>query len=443
MDIRTDLGNHMPATRRALYGQTADLRNRLQQLGDHDNQMLDELHKLRRMVENLERSQRERKAYYLIAEAGFPNYGDELIAREWLRYLAWLHPETPVIMDCMHAGSAAALLYGQHPQLTVVDTVARLSVENVHVDKSDNLSAEPVQPIADHILRALDDDGMAAQVAAGIRLIQRSMRGMHVLGGGYLNSMWPANLARLAAPLWAASHGLPAMVTGTGILPLEDKDLDFVRQVVDAVQLFSCRDALSAQALGTDADNVRVAPDDCFVNGLEGVYHRDPASLPDVMVCVQNDLVDGKQSVVDTMVRTLQAWGVEPGARVGVVECIPYEVGDVLAAVAQAGWTPVLFPMQLLLEDGFPAREGQRWLSTRYHPHLLAAAVGASGSYMVVKPGYYDVKHDAVLRMGSHWTPIAIGADVIPEPGQGFADVSKRFVYRDQIRADAAVLYGR
>lgn len=128
--------------------------------------------------------------------------------------------------------------------------------------------------------------------------------------------------------------------------------------------------------------------------------------------------------------------------RVGVVECIPYDSMDALRVIRDHGWEPVLFPLQNLIDHGFPARSGQRWLSTRYHPHLLAAARGCSGTFIPVKPGYYDVKHAAVLRMGSRWTQTTIGDSLIPKPGPGFADPSVRFAYRDQIRAQVAPLYG-
>lgn len=89
---------------------------------------------------------------------------------------------------------------------------------------------------------------------------------------------------------------------------------------------------------------------------------------------------------------------------------------DALRVIRDHGWEPVLFPLQNLIDHGFPARSGQRWLSTRYHPHLLAAARGCSGTFIPVKPGYYDVKHAAVLRMGSRWTQTTIGDSLIPKP---------------------------
>lgn len=78
----------------------------------------------------------QKKAFYLICEPGFPNYGDELIAAEWLKYLAAAHPDVPVIMDCLRPGPASAILRGYHPHLTVVDTVARLTFENEYAEAS-------------------------------------------------------------------------------------------------------------------------------------------------------------------------------------------------------------------------------------------------------------------------------------------------------------------
>ena len=115
-----------------------------------------------------------------------------------------------------------------------------------------------------------------------------------------------------------------------------------------------------------------LAPDDCFVYGLEGVYLPDEAAgdLPETMVCVQTDLVPDPAALLDHMVAVLQAWEAPAGERVGVVECIPYDSMDALRVIRDHGWEPVLFPLQNLIDHGFPARSGQRWLSTRYHPHV-------------------------------------------------------------------------
>lgn len=389
------------------------------------------------------------RAHYLIGEAGFPNYGDELIAREWVKYLAQVDPGAPVILDCLCAGPAAAILYDLHPKLTVVDTIAQLCMvdrerlfRELPEGSDETIESIPVTAIAEQVERALDDEGFAARYAAGIRLLNDQVRSLHVIGGGYMRSFWNANFARLGALEWGRKHGLTVAVSGVGLEPLDDDDAQFAAKVARESNFFSCRDVHSRNAIDPKHQYTRLAPDDCFVNALEGVYLPDDVAVPRTMVCMQTDLVEDPQALLTHMVAVLEAWGVPAGERIGVVECIPYDSLDAMNVIAEHGWKPVLFPLQNLMDHGFPARAGQRWLSTRYHPHLLAAASGASGTFISVQPGYYDVKHEAVLRMGSRWTQTHLGQQDIPQPGPGFADPSIRFKYRDQIRAGLAPLYG-
>lgn len=379
-------------------------------------------------------------AHYLIGEAGYPNYGDELITREWVKYLNEIDPETPVVLDCMCSGPAAALLYGLHPRIMAVDTIAQLTHHNYEVLRHED-GGEGVVPVSERTVAQLSDESLAARYAAGIQLFTNHARDCHVIGGGYMHSEWSAGLARLAAVQWGAEHGMPTAVSGVGLEPLSAVDVPYVRRVAQSTDAFSCRDRHSVTAIDPKHDHVTLAPDDCFVNALDGVYLDDTAHLPETMLCVQSDLIEDKRAVLDYAIRAFQQWGVKEGDAIGVVECIPYDSVDTMETLRTQGYEPVLFPLQHLIDRGFPARPGQRWLSTRYHPHLLAAARGCSGSYIVVKPGYYDIKHEAVLRMGSRWTQVTLGEN-IPAPGPGFADPSVRFVYRDRIRAQVAPLYG-
>src|SRR5699024_11271064 len=59
-------------------------------------------------------------------------------------------------------------------------------------------------------------------------------------------------------------------------------------------------------------------------------------------------------------------------------------------------------PFDELWAFGLPTREGQTWISTRFHPHLVASARGISGIAVSAHTGmYYTVKHASV---GSEWT---------------------------------------
>lgn len=210
-------------------------------------------------------------AHYLIGEAGFPNYGDELIAREWVKYLAQIDPETPVVLDCMCSGPAAAYLYGLHPRVMSVDTVAQLA-QNNYLDllreTGKGEGGVPVALLAERLHAQLDDEGQAPRYAAGIQLFANHIKDCHVIGGGYMHSEWSAGLSRLAAPQWAQQRGIPAVVSGVGLEPLTAGDAAYVHDVALAVTAFSCRDQQSVTAVDPKHDLVDIAPDDCFVNAL-------------------------------------------------------------------------------------------------------------------------------------------------------------------------------
>lgn len=391
---------------------------------------------------NLERDCQEQlsKAFYLIAEPGYPNYGDELIAGEWLTLLGKYYPEIPVVLDCARPGPAAVILKDKHPHAIFTDTLRRLGTENPFPYDG------PIDDIAHFVSEALNDDGIAPNYASGIRLLQHGVRSIHMLGGGYMRGDWTCNLSRLAVGPWAHSRNIPVAATGLGLMPITGSSLRFAQQSAKAFDAFTVRDVPTQVALQGDsaddaADTVKVAPDDCFVNGLSDCY-ASPEGLPDVMVCVQSDFVEEAAALFDQVRRTLEVWGVNKGDAVGVVECNPRIDYPILPYLEANGYSNLrFFPVIDLLEKGFPARAGQRWLSTRYHPHILAAAKGCSGSFISVDSSYYDVKHDAVLRMGSHWTRNTIG-EAVPSPGQGF-DGGLVEKYSHEIRQNVCTLYPR
>ncbi|PWG65908.1 polysaccharide pyruvyl transferase family protein [Bifidobacterium callitrichidarum] len=378
-----------------------------------------------------------RDVLYLIAEPGYPNYGDELIAAEWLKYLAQRHPESPVVMDCARPGPAAAILQGIHPRASFTDTLRRLGTENPFPYDG------PIKDIAGFVGEALENDGLSPRYAMGIRLLQHRTRSIHILGGGYMRGDWTCNLSRLAIGPFARQHGIPVIATGLGLMPLDGESLAFARHSAAAFDGFTVRDERTLETLnngGSGKAIAELAPDDCFVNALKGCYMEDE-SLPAVMLCVQSDFVADSERLHTYAVSILETWGIGLHDPIGVVECNPLIDRPIYDYLIAYGYDHVrFFPLAEILERGFPAREGQRWVSTRYHPHILAAAKGCTGSFISVDAGYYDVKHAAVLRMGSHWTKAALGQPA-PLPGEGFADPNLPERYSKQIRRIADILY--
>lgn len=426
---------YLPVSSRSFHRNEEYLQNKANSVSRELTQIRAELADLRSIAEYRSAMQHDAKAFYLLAEPGFPNYGDELIAREWIRYLASARPEVPVVLDCSRPGPTAAEFMGLHPHLTVTDTISRLSLESP-ADNQNN-----VLQIAPFVRDALDNEGKAARYCAGIRIVRDRTRSFHVLGGGYINCKWQANMARLEAGAWCEDHGIPAIATGLGLLPVDEDTTGYLRGALPKFSSATLRDQESLD-LFKDSPNgdLNLAPDDCFVNGLDGCY-RTCEPLPRVMVCVQTDQVEHPNKLLEHVVRILEQWNIPKDEQIGVVECIPYGDRPVFDRLYELGYTVRFFSLIDLLTNGFPADAGQTWISTRYHPHLLAAACGARGVYVTVDSSYYNVKHQAVLRMGSQWNDAPLDGE-IPQPGEGFAHLNLRHQYRNQIQESARLVYG-
>ncbi len=357
---------------------------------------------------------------YLIAPTGYPNYGDELIARTWLRRLARIRPQAKVILDCHSPGSASALMGDAHPDLRVVDTLWQLS--------NHAAETEPDAPWS-WVGRAVLDAGLAPRLTAGIDLLH-SATTIHLLGGGYVNSVWPHHISLLvAAAAVSGRSGAKVVATGQGLVPtVEEPAWTALVTALGAFDIVDVRDTASAQAL-EGAVGVRQSGDDAWLalHRPQPAVYRDevPAETPGqgggVVLCLQSDLTEkftgpsgsGVEALAAFVHDTLDAWEV-PGSAVTVVEGIPghdYEVpfrlGSRLDGARVLNFHDVWF-------GGLPAGQGSTWISTRFHPHLIAAAAGDPGVAIVPMPVYYSTKHRSLVEAGSAWSVVDSG-DTIPD----------------------------
>ncbi|HSS67159.1 MAG TPA: polysaccharide pyruvyl transferase family protein [Nocardioidaceae bacterium] len=321
---------------------------------------------------------------YLVASTGFPNYGDELVGARWLRYLARTAPDAEVWLDSPSPGNSQLLLGGLHPNVRFVDTLFRIAWAAPSEDPDD---------LVEFGAEAVRNPGLVPRFALGVELLQTTDV-FHVLGGGYINSVWPRHLLLLAAGSeLAASSGARVALTGAGLAPAVGVP-SLMQRVLDRYAVVDVRDEMSR---GIAADQrATVIGDDVLLDLDDDSYdHRDSRS---VMVCAQSDHVDaGVEAVAQTVLGTLEKWGVD-GSQVGYVETMPGEDRRVFELLEPSLADIRFYPFVEVWRDGFPARRGQRWITTRYHAHLLAAAAQAWGVAVPVKPGYNDVEHSSLAE---------------------------------------------
>lgn len=351
-----------------------------------------------------------RPRYYLVAPAGFPNYGDELIAAGWLRYLAETAPDADVWLDTHSAGPATTLLGELHPRLRFVDTLWRLCGEAA--------SDQPWE-VAAWIREVINNPGMFPRLHHGIEAL-RAVDVFHLLGGGYVNSIWPHHVGLFAGVAEAVRlSGGRAAMTGQGLSPVVPDGVPLLRALAGAFEVVDVRDAVSAELLGVPEAGEHF--DDAFL-GIGPELFDDAPQPPEVMLCVQSDLVaEGSAKLAGAVLSTLRAWDV-PAERVGVVEGIPRVDREVFALFERELPGARFYPFCDVWDNGLPVRPGQTWLSTRFHVHLVAAAAGAGGVALSVSPDYYAAKHRSLTVLGSGWT-LHEDLDSVPErpAGGGFS----------------------
>jgi hypothetical protein len=169
--------------------------------------------------------------------------------------------------------------------------------------------------------------------------------------------------------------------------------------------------------------SVSASGDDAFLD--LGALDYDARPSPDVMLCAQSDLLASTvDDVADALMRVLEGWGVTSD-QVGWVEAIPGEDRLVFDIIEKRMGGVRFYPLLEVWHEGLPARADQRWVSTRFHPHLMAAAAGSWGVAVPVQQGYYDVKHASLLGYGSGWTVLDPSSKpeemAVPQPPTGLA----------------------
>ncbi|MHA7239649.1 polysaccharide pyruvyl transferase family protein [Arthrobacter sp. TMS1-12-1] len=376
---------------------------------------------------------------YLISPAGHPNFGDELIAAAWLKHLAATRPDTEVWLDCPNPGLASELFHGLHPRLHVTNTLWRSCWEAG--------SADP-----DVVMRRVDDLvrnlGSPAYDLGLERL--RKVESIHLLGGGYLNDLWPFHAGLVAGAVAAQSlTGARLYGTGLSVVPMigrgarEEGD-DRPRTAIELLQGFdhvSVRDEPSAALL-----DVALGLDDAFLGVMEERERGLARGGADLVLCLQSDLQSEEQSrkVIDDVRATVAAARAE-GRTIQYVEAIPGVDRPAFDALGDLMDPDSFIPFMSVWRDGLPLRADQTWVTTRFHLHFLAAAAGAAGTAIGVRDGFYDVKHRSLTDLGTGWAYRPASQENAPDaltPGSPVAGFTEDIASRaEQKRQEALSLY--
>ncbi|MDJ0312987.1 polysaccharide pyruvyl transferase family protein [Arthrobacter sp. H35-D1] len=333
---------------------------------------------------------------YLIAPSGNPNFGDEFIAASWLKHLAKAHPETEVYLDCPEPGIAQSLFAELHPKLRVTDTLWR-AVRDA--------AAFPTAEMSTHVADLVKNLGSPRYDLGLLQL--RQAGSLHLLGGGYVNSLWPQHYG-LIAGMQAVREltGARLLATGLGLMPFLDDGTTAADSLFHKFDYASARDAESTSAFG-----MTQGIDDAFL-GAPAEIGRNSLAANSLCVCIQSDTVDdGYFDKAVAFAREHIQKAVDAGKSVYYFEAIPGVDRAAFDQLEDLIPEANFIPFSVIWANGLPLSPNQEWLTTRFHFHLLAAAAGATGTVIGAKAGYYDIKHKSVQDLGSGWSHVSVGGE--------------------------------
>lgn len=361
---------------------------------------------------------------YLIAPSGNPNFGDEFIAASWLKHLAKVHPETEVYLDCPEPGIAQSLFAELHPKLRVTDTLWR-AVRDAAAFPTAEMSAR-VADLVKNLGSPRYDLGLLQLRQAG---------SLHLLGGGYVNSLWPQHYG-LIAGMKAVREltGARLLATGLGLMPFVDDGTAAADSLFHNFDYASARDAESTRTFG-----MTQGIDDAFL-GAPAEMGRNTLAANSLCVCIQSDTVDdGYFNKAVAFAREHIQKAVDAGRNVYYFEAIPGVDRAAFDQLEDLIPEANFIPFSVIWANGLPLSPNQEWLTTRFHFHLLAAAAGATGTVLGAKAGYYDIKHKSVQDLGSGWSYVSVGG----EPSAPAANTLKKNLdsFVEHKLAEANMLY--
>lgn len=344
------------------------------------------------MLELLRKNKgRRNKIRYLVSTAGLPNYGDELITRGWVSYLAKQCPNDEVWLDCSNPSHASLLFQGLHPRLHCVNTLWQL-VWNA-TPLIDDMK-EAIQQVEHWI-----ECGGTPREDYGIDILKRAYS-IHLLGGGYVNSMWRANTLLVHAV--SALHKIVPQVrlfcTGLGLFPLSEVDAQNLKECFKNFEYADARDSASAESVG-----IRLGNDDVFLPLALGLPKQEKIG-DGVFICLQQDVVGRRDEMVDVAIECLRQSDVGDGIPLYLIEAIPPDDSWSLSLFRDkwSGHVEII-PFTRLWSSGFPVSDNAIYVSSRFHIHLVAAALGAKGIVLDYKNDYYDNKHSSLFSLGTGW----------------------------------------
>ncbi|MFE7407782.1 hypothetical protein [Isoptericola sp. NPDC057559] len=341
----------------------------------------------------------------LFCYGGNNNFGDDYLLDLWIRWyrskgITVVVPTVDDWMSALYFGDGGVHLSGWMAQVAQQERRKRKSVTDLGEALLESGGAAAG--------RILATEGPWKDVVPRIR-------GIHLAGGGYLNSYFERGWL-MAATLTDLGRRLsvPVFGTGLGLTPMPES-VALSSEVLSRLDRLEVRDEESFAAvrrlLGSSSNLVQ-GIDDAFLAPVRTA--SDAPREGTLTICVQSDMEGAAlhDSLVDRIQSTV---ALNPGRPVRYLEFFGPD-RKFRQRLAERVMIDELVTKPVLFAGGLPVTAQDVVVTTRFHLHLLASRAGARGVFASARAGYYDTKHASVVRCGSRWSSL-------DETGSGAIDL--------------------
>ncbi len=332
--------------------------------------------------------------YYLHGGAGVPNFGDELIVRQWLDFLAdkvkgpIILPrmrKNPVTVSGMRGKVLKKLFAKQYPN---VNYSGALCGYQSKLPKGYWSSFQAGFTFF--------DDGKKLKGAEEKRILVAQV--FHLHGGGYINTLWP-NHAFYIGFVAALKRKTGCRIIGTGLglapAPVPPEEIrDAFAEALIAFDAIEVRDKASFDFVHSTSNgiaNVTLGLDDIFLSPPKikagpKSFHMSLHSnkgTDEIVTQLDLDFVDSFERKIfwQCHYRDVARYN-ELKEKIPNLECL-----DVMS----------------LTHDPLPIGPDDFMVTSRFHPHMQSSRSGISGQY-IAPWEYSENKHSSVLALGSQFS---------------------------------------
>lgn len=222
---------------------------------------------------------------------------------------------------------------------------------------------------------------------------------LHLIGGGYINNLWPANYALTAITfLYSQKYQIPIFATGISLFP-ECNDFNFF-ELLNNFNIFDVRDIYSHQLISSSS----YTGDDVLLQFNKLITYN---TVPSLILSLQSHLFSNQEILEKIfsipILTNIKKRGIN---NIIIIEAAPEDTvlfrRSYLNKIKDLSINIEFLNAEHLIKSGIPYNINSKIISSRYHIHLIYAMLDVKG-IALYENSYYQNKHMSVINMGGNW----------------------------------------